>query len=249
MINGGRIKLCKFFVCFLILILTSCAGNDGAKMELKSDSISIEMSPPIIDNTKKQVIQKNVILKDSVLSELHSRKIGDIVHIVEDTMFFGITDTIELTVSYNTPVNFIIERVGTFNHARHDNITTQKISLTPVMEAKLIDPSNGDFDIIPITDQTQIIEFVDSTYTLWQWRVTPLKGGMKNLVLNVNMIVGEHRKSIKIYEDKIYVHITKKDKLWAWIKLNWTYLTYLIGLMGAIFGFFYKEKILNIFKK
>lgn len=240
-------KINKLFVFgILILFLSSCAKIEDEAVQASKDSITLE--PTSVDTIQSPVIKKTITLSDSILFDYHTNKIGDIIHLIEDTMFYGITDTIELTVSYNTPVNFIIERVGTFHNTRRDNIIIQKIRITPVMEAKLIDPTNGNFQIIPITDQTQIIEYEDDTYTLWQWRVTPLTGGMKNLVLNVNMIVGDHTKSIKIYEDKIYVHITRADKFWIWIKLNWTYLTYAIGLITAILGFLYKEKILHIFK-
>lgn len=260
-------KTVNFIFIILYFLIASCVGISDEDTTIGQDTTYVEYpeiqldsigaAPIYYDSISNSNISKSIrvkdinlnsIISDSSIADYQADKIGDITHIIEDTMKFGITDTVELAISYNTPVNFIIQRVGTFSHTHNDNLTTQKIKITPVMEAKLIDPTNSSFEIIPITDQTQIIEFEDSTYTLWQWRVTPLNGGAKNLILNVNMIVGEHTKSIKIYEDKIYVHITNVDRFWLWIKLNWTYLTYAIGLITALLGFLYKEKILHIFK-
>jgi len=63
------------------------------------------------------------------------------------------------------------------------------------------------------------------------------------------MIVDNHKKSLKIYQDKIYVHIEFWTKIWINVKANWTYITYIIGGIFAIFGWLYKEKIIKIFKK
>ena len=76
------------------------------------------------------------------------------------------------------------------------------------MRARLIDPSGGNFIIIPITDTVQIVEMKDSTYTLWQWRVRPIKYGDQQLVLNVDMIIGDHKKSIHIYQDTVHIYIS-----------------------------------------
>jgi len=251
-------KYLKKLILIIFILLSSCASNVDKTLEsYQPDTAYIqepitEIIPENIDEiepiTLKKVSMTREFLSDSIISEYHNNKIGDITHIIRDTMRYGVTDTVELTVSYNTPVNFLIERVGTFNRTRHDNLITQSIKITPIMEAKLIDPTNNSFEIVPITDQTQLIEFEDYTFTIWQWRVTPLAGGKKDLILNVNMVVGSHNKSIKIYEDKIYIHITPMDKFWIWMKTNWTYLTYLVGLITALFGFIYKEKILQKLK-
>ena len=89
---------------------------------------------------------------------------------------------------------------------------------------------------------------IDSTYTLWQWRVVPTGHGNTSLVLSVNMVVDDHEKSIKIYEDKIYVHIDFWTNFWNSVKANWTYITYILGGIIAIFGWIFKDRIVGFFK-
>jgi hypothetical protein len=63
------------------------------------------------------------------------------------------------------------------------------------------------------------------------------------------MIIDDHRKSLKIYEDKIYVDIKKGTSMWLWVQKYWTYITYIIGGICTIIAWMYKEKIIKFFKK
>lgn len=222
----------------LMLVLTSCGPSASERSIAEADTTVMSPPPPPPPTFDKQLISP---------LESEENKIGEINHIVKDTMEYGIADTVELTISYNCPEEVIIQNVGTFR-GRQNNITRQPIKVTPIMKAKLIDPSGKNFLIIPITETEQIVEIKDSTYTLWQWRVTPINNGNTFLVLTADMIVGDHEKSIKIYEDKIYVHIGFWTKIWNSIKLNWTYITYLLGGIIAIFGWIFKDRIVNFFK-
>jgi hypothetical protein len=260
-----------------MLFLTSCGGGNYKQSIAEADTTATAFIPTDTIQTVEQVQKEQPILVENekivadtelfispttptpipspvikksaqpIKLQLSTFKIGEINHIVKDTMEYGIADTVELTISYNCPKEIIVQNIGTFR-GRGNNITTQPIKVTPIMKAKLIDPSGKNFLIIPITETEQIVEIVDSTYTLWQWRVTPINAGNTFLVLSADMVIDNHEKSIKIYEDRIYVHIDFWTKLWNSIKLNWTYITCVLGGIIAIFGWIFKDRIINFFK-
>jgi hypothetical protein len=247
----------KYIISLLLILffVVSCGPSGQERTErATSDSIAT------IESQKEQVkdtitmspvtVQPKImmlVMSDSMIAEKQSEKIGEITHLIKDTMNYGVADTVELTVSYNMPTSAVIQQVGTFSHASPSNITTQSVRLTPYMRARLIDPTKKNFIIVPITDSIQYVETQDNTFTLWQWRVTPLKGGSKELVLNVDMIVGEHSKSLKIYQDNIYVYISPMTTFWNWVKTNWMYITGAFGLIVTLLTL--REKIMSLFKK
>lgn len=225
--------LFNFFIIILVTFFISCGS--GVKVEndeIKVDTLGINREKMTLGYTDMDILSSNI---------------GNVTHLIKDTMDYGVIDTVELVVSYNTPMVIILNDVGTFSH-NPLNVITQPIKVTPLMKARLVDPSKS-FLIDPITDSIQIVEMVDNTYTLWQWKVTPKKGGSTQLILNVDMIIGDNHKSLEIFEDKVYVDIKKKDVFKIWIEKNWHYITYVIGLIGAIIAWLYKEKIITYFKK
>jgi len=194
----------------------------------------------------QQTMMLSERLPDSVITINKAKYIGEIKHLVKDTMRYGKLDTVELTVSYNCPTSTVVQQVSTFHNTPVGNITTTTTVLTPTMRARLIDPSGG-FVVVPITDTVQIVEMKDGTYTLWQWMVTPKKGGNQELIFSVDMIIGSNIKSIKTYQDKIYVYINPSTIFWNWVKLNWAYITGFVALLISLFTL--REKIIGSFKK
>lgn len=254
----------KYILSLLLLIvlfIVSCgpSGQERAEKAV-ADSIYVADSIAAVEAQKAQV-QDTVtmapvtvhpqilmsVMSDSMMAEVQSQKIGEVTHLIKDTMDYGKSDTVELTISYNMPTTAVVQQVGTFAHASPSNITTQSVRLTPYMRARLIDPTKKNFIIVPITDSIQYVETQNNTFTLWQWRVTPLKGGNKELVMNVDMIVGNHTKSLKIYQDTIYVHISPMATFWNWVKTNWMYITGVFGLIVTLLTL--REKIMSLFKK
>lgn len=253
-------KIINILIIGLVIFLYSC----GAASQRESEEARIADSIRIVDSltyNKEKSMDSTMLSstevsgpEETLLSETPiekvSKNVGEINHVIKDTMNFGVADNVEITISYNCPKSIIVDSVKTFKKHKNNqsNVITQPIKITPEMRARLIDPTGNSFVIIPITDTIQIVEVNDSTFTLWQWRVTPIKSGDQNLVLSVDMIVGDAKKSLKIYQDKIYIHIGFWTKVWIFIQKNWTYITYIVGGIFAIFGWLYKEKIIKIFK-
>ena len=122
------------------------------------------------------------------------------------------------------------------------------ITITSKMRAVLVDPT-GSFKVKRISDSIQNTTL--SNLIRWQWQVTPLVEGEKYLTINVDIYIDNIPQSINIYDGKTYVYAihTWYGDLWNWIAKYWTYITYVVGGIVAIFGWLYKEKIISIFKK
>jgi len=211
-----------------------------------ADSLNSKLSKLklTMDSTSHTKLVTNIIQQEE-------KKIGEINHIIKDTMKYDIADTVEMTISYNCPKEIIVDEVKTFKKfkSKKKSVKTQIIKITPEMRARLIDPSGESFIIIPITDTVQIVEMKDSTYTLWQWRVRPIKYGDQQLVLNVDMIIGDHKKSIHIYQDTVHIYISFWTRLGIFIQTYWDYLTFIITGIFALIGWIWQKQILNFFRK
>lgn len=140
---------------------------------------------------------------------------GDINYIMEDTMIVGKPTIVNMTISENVKRDTIIEKVSTFTE---ENLVTNTIRISPVMRAKLIDPTDMNFTIISITPQEQLIE--NNEFTKWEWSVTPLNKGNHKLKLTVDIIYGDVSKNVEVYEDFIYVY---SDIPWWKITLNFIF--------------------------
>lgn len=245
---------------FIVILFTSCNSKNTRE---KSYMVSIDTIGTKIVKDKQdplQILKTNNVADSLQLKTLEDvikkeeNKIGSINHIVKDTMEYDVSDTVEMTISYNCPKEIIVDNVKTFKKHKSkskskNNVVTQTIKITPEMRARLIDPSGESFIIIPVTDTVQIVEMKDSTYTLWQWRVKPINYGDQNLVLSVDMIIDGYKKSIKIYQDKIFVHIGFWTKAWNFIQLYWEYLTYAVTSILAIIAWLYKKQTVNFLRK
>lgn len=250
-----------FIYLFLLIFISSCSNisNENYTSSIDSsnyyenyyDSISApsaeyddmenEIRIPKVKSIKK-------IIKEEDPFDKQFKYIGDITHVVNDTMIFGKPHPVDLVISYKTPIDIISQEVESFRR-NPNNLNTQKIKITPLMKAKLIDPTKNSFQIIPITDSIQQVDMEEGTYTMWLWKVIPIRGGSNELVLNVDIIIGDNKKSLKIYNDIIYVEIKTIDKITGWIERNWKYVTYIISTIGIIIAWLYKEQLINIFRK
>ena len=271
-------KLINILILSIIIFFTSCDRPQIEKSEMMEiDTISNTPKPKTISKDSTKIISTTTdstkFISDSLNSKLsklkltmddsshtklitniikqEEKKIGEIHHIIKDTMFYDVTDTVEMTISYNCPKEIIVDEVKTFKKykVKGNNIKKQSIKITPEMRARLIDPSGNSFIIIPVTDTVQIVEMKDSTYTLWQWRVTPIRYGDQYLVLSVDMIIGDHKKSIHIYQDRIHVYISFWARTWIFIETYWDYITFALTGLFALISWIWQKEILAFFKK
>lgn len=179
------------------------------------------------------------------IDETHKDK-AKLTYVLSDTMMVGKTYTVDLTLSKNMSNQQIIHIIDGF---KNKSLIDTLINITPLMRARLLDPSGKNFTITPITEEKQ--NTTQSDLIRWQWQVIPIVEGNNSLTISVDNFISDQPQSVNIYNGKTYVFAihTWYGDLWNWIKTNWAYITYVIGGLFAIFAWLYKEKIISIFKK
>jgi hypothetical protein len=170
---------------------------------------------------------------------------GNLTYVINDTMELGKIYNVDLTLSKGITQKQLIHIIDGF---KNKEIIDTLINITPVMRARLLSPNNN-FKIKSVTDSVQNTTYSD--LIRWQWQVIPLIEGDNYLTISVDIYIDNLPQSINIYNGKTYVYAyhTWHGDLWKWIEKYWTYITYAIGGMCTIVVFFYKEKIINLFKR
>lgn len=168
-----------------------------------------------------------------------------LTYVIKDTMKIGETYTIDLTLSSQMSKNQLIRIIDGF---KNKELIDTMITITPVMRARLLDPGKC-FDQEPITDLIQ--STVGKNLIRWQWQVIPKVEGEISLTISVDNYIGNVPQNVNIYNGKTYVYAKHSPigDLWKKIKENWTYITWTLTGIFAIFAWLYKEKIINVFKR
>ena len=222
--------------------------NPESKPELKSEPVykmtTTEHNHTIIEkdkivksiNLKKDgTIIKNNIKTSAINSESPTFDKGNINYIVKDTMIIGVITEVNMTISKGVDIKTIINDVKTFTE---NNLHSDSIRISPVMRARLIDPSNGlNFIVVSKTNAEQFLEIGD--YTRWIWDVTPLNKGTNELSLIVDVMYGSKSKSYQVYDGFIYVYSNETffQKITKFFIKNWQYI--LTSLLIPFIGFLY----------
>lgn len=162
------------------------------------------------DENKKEKFLSKIIYEDS--------DYGNINYVLEDTMIVGKTTAINVTISENVDQATIIEEIETFEE---NNVKTIRIRISPIMRARLIDPSEENFKIVSLTPEEQIVE--NDQITRWEWGVTPLKKGNHKLKLTVDILQDDNCKNVEVHEDFIYVYSDKGvlESVFEFMGKNW----------------------------
>ncbi len=166
---------------------------------------------------------------------------GNINYVIQDTMIVGVINEVNVTISKGVDIKTIIADVKTFTES---NLHTDTVRISPVMRARLVDPSNGiNFIIAPKTNAEQFLEIGD--YTRWTWDVTPLNKGKNKLSLIVDVMYGTNSKSYQVYDGLIYVYSNETffQKITKFLSKNWQYiLSSLLIPFGVFLYNRYKKK-------
>jgi hypothetical protein len=165
---------------------------------------------------------------------------GDINYVIQDTMIVGVINEVNVTISKGVDIKTIIADVKTFTES---NLRTDTVRISPVMRARLIDPSNGiNFIIASKTNAEQFLEVGD--YTRWTWDVTPLNKGNNKLSLAIDVMYGTNSKSYQVYDGLIYVYSNETffQKITKFILKNWQFI---LSSLLLPFGIFLYNKYKN----
>lgn len=234
----------KFIYSLLILFIFGCNSGVHEISDVSTvDTTAISVTTVNAEKSNPQVLK---IVPD--IEKTSKNLTGRLNYIMADTMEVGVTDIVSVVVSRNMTKDVVVNSVPTFRN--RSRIVDTIIRVTPEMSVRLLEIGTvGNFHIDDLTPIVQKIELEDTTLTMWQWRVTPLKDGDKVLTITVDLMIDGVEKNLNIYDGKIYVHM--KNKFWVTIEnffvnyWQWICSVILIPLVIWIF----KTYILPKFKK
>jgi len=249
-------------ILLFIIFLYACGGGSYKATPIVLDSANYEQPKEIpgeiskkIPKAENKIGQKAKPLDRQYPSQPQTTPVnedilntitkGDINYVVNDTMIVGTMTEVNMTISQGVTKEKIISEVESFNRS---NLRTDSIRISPVMRARLIDPSDGvNFRIVSKTNDEQFLEFGD--YTRWTWNVTPLVKGNNSLSLVVDIMFNDKSKSIQVYDGVIYVYSDKTffQKLWIFFIKNWQYI--FSSLLIPILIFLYKNNKVQTYLK
>ena len=126
-----------------------------------------------------------------------------------------------------------------------DSLKEVSIPITSSMQVKLIDPSPDDdkaFSIITDNDAIQIVDSND-TYTQWNWDVTPLKSGIKELKLVISTIKdGKLKETVYQGEIKVKINPIKQISFFLSLYWQWVIVTLLLPIIKITYDRYFKKK-------
>jgi hypothetical protein len=233
------------------------------KLESAKSGISVNKNQLLII-TAEQTSPKATVLLDTVVQkqdgtitpksfniEGFANNIkGRVRYKIDTTMQVNSTYNVNLTISKNLPMDSIVKLFPEF---KSGNIADVMISIGARMKCKLIDPNRGNFRISNSTDSVQPVSIEDMSYTQWQWQVTPLKPGKNALTLNIDVYIGEDKKSVKVFNGIINVTVPPQPwytAFFSFISREWDkIISFISVIVIPLLGWVNREKIFKFFRK
>jgi len=167
-----------------------------------------------------------------------------------ETANFGFTVNDKVNIDDYVIAKFTINTTKTIEEIRENLenigiIVTDSISISKLVLVDIIAP---DFEVTSISPNKQPINPNGSTN--WKWKLKPTKEGSYPVELTVYAQVNidgiERSTFINSYDKKVTIEITGKQKVERWWENNWEWAwsTLIIPI-----GLYFREKIINLFKK
>lgn len=214
--------------------------------ECDSSSLPLEETKPISNNKNSRCREE--ISKSTVSSTIDERKrflitsSRYLVHDIPVKMQYekGITiSAYIISKQQDTLLKKIPEIRGN---------SLYSINTTDIVKVLLKDPSSS-FKIEEYSTEEQGLS--DSTYTVWKWRVTPIKYGSHPLALLVTTKIvnsfATYYTDTPVFEQYINIEITNKDKMFKFINEHFEFVigTIMIPLLIFVFNYFKKKYFAN----
>lgn len=147
--------------------------------------------------------------------------------LVKGKIAYDIPDTMRLEQDYRAIVSITQAQSDSIllEGLNSTDFEIERITISSRVKASLVDPTNINFDINPLSSEEQLVD--DSTNTTWRWNIRPRKSGNNVLMLKVSIKVknriGETPKDILVFDKPFFVEssITTEAKnifgdYWQW---------------------------------
>ena len=177
---------------------------------------------------------------------------GFVDYVFKRKMKVGVSEVVSIVISKNCPQKKIITEVQTLQN--QGQVNRNVITISPRIIVKLQEAATGTFDIKPrFISPDQPVQFNDTSYTKFDWDVTPIIEGDHKLTFQVNLVTNTSPTPIyctscdgviQVQSDK-----TAFGKFIFWIEQHWNIFAYIVSGIFAILAWLYKEKIITLFRK
>lgn len=127
-----------------------------------------------------------------------------------------------------------------FSGLDSSHFTKDSIKISSRVKMILIDPSgDDDFKIIPLSSEEQLVD--DSSNTVWNWSIIPLRAGENNIVIRASAKVldrlGENYRDIQVFEKSISIQSSPFRNVKQFFFDNWQWLLSVIVIPLVIWGY------------
>ena len=155
---------------------------------------------------------------------------------------------IRITKEKNKTILIIGDRNIPISDDDNSLVNIEKISISPIMSAKLL---GGRDSFIIDTLSTEFQNISKQGYTEWTWNLIPIKSGDNLLKLNVKIRIKEdgesYYKDIVVYDKKIKVKSNLRFSIISWFKENWQW--FFVIILIPLIKWLYEEWKKNRDKK
>jgi len=152
---------------------------------------------------------------------------GSIVYSIPDSMIIGKNYRIKIRIQSGA---------SDIKSSDLSNVRKSKIRTSSVMGVNLLDPEGNAFKITKINGEEQIVE--SSHFTQWDFSVSPIKSGKKNLLVKVAIKTDKGEKEI-VFEDDVVVKNKVSIRIKSFWEENWKWV--FSTLLIPIFLYFWSK--------
>ena len=231
---------------------TLTLDNNSVKKSITTvefDKVALEEYKANDVNLNKALVKKSLRKPNGTLSinksnkqpvvQIPSKTSTD-VNQVDGAVVYFIPKEMSVRNIYSVYVKISKSRVIIKEYNNDTLVKTAVIPVTQQMEARLVDLSSDDNKAFSIVTENTSMQFLsnDSSYTEWNWSVTPLRAGTNKLSIVISIIKDNIRKE-QVYQDTINVKINVKNQILFFIKTYWQVL--LTSIIIPLIIFFYKK--------
>ncbi len=224
------------FLSLWISLLVIACSPEKAKNDMLPDVLEEKDSVRFFEK-KAFETKKPVGLPGAIM--------GAMAYHIDDSMHVGEVSFAELKIGLKEETE-LIEEIKRINRSRDNrvqdaDIESRAITIGENMKARLIDPTGGErFKIIQLSATEQKLDLSGQHSTLWQWSITPLKSGIGELVISIDILVDGVPKSFPVYQTRVAIFALNGTISTWWIYVTGTLLVVLLVILTL---WFRKKKV------
>lgn len=142
--------------------------------------------------------------------------------LVKGMIGYKIPDTMKVDNSYRAVVTIAktLEDSILYMGIDRSGFTEEAIKISSIVNVRLKDPTNNkNFEIHALSTEEQPV--LDSSNTVWQWNIIPIRGGENDLIIQVTA----EEKDLPLFEKTVKVKASFTRKVGNFAEDNWQWLS------------------------